>query len=295
MTLCVVGATHIDETAILTNALHPGASNPVAWQRSIGGVAVNVYRSACNHLGSENTAILIGSVGSDSAATHIRESLPDATLTTSEGPTDRYSAILDRDRHLILGLADTRTIETLDYDVLAPTLDSLTAEDMLVLDANLSVSTLTAVLTQIDAPTVAVMGVSPVKVMRIADHAQHIGVLFLNRQEACHLSGVARHNPDEADLAVVSSTLAEQGFSRHVLTDANQPIHISDNGTGSVIEIPALPAGTRIRSVNGAGDALAGATVAALMSGLTLHECVSGPGVNAASDVLCGKHTPLPA
>ncbi len=296
MTLCVVGATHIDETAVLSNALHPGASNPVQWQRSIGGVALNVFRSARAALPIEaHNVILCGSIGNDAAAVHIQSSLPAATLITTDHATDRYSAILDRDGHLVLGLADTHTIESVEYAQLAPVLTQLNDSDTLVLDTNLTAATLKQIVTNITAPQTILMAVSPVKVMRIADHAPFIDVLFVNRQEACHLSGVSRHDPTQADLTTVSAALAKIGFERHVITDAAQPVHIYDNNTITKVDVPPLAHNITITSVNGAGDAMAGATIAGLLTGLSLKDSVQNQGLGAAYAVLTGTFTPLPA
>ena len=295
MTLCVVGATHIDETAVLTNALHPGASNPVQWQRSIGGVALNVFRSARAVLPAEYNVTLCSSIGNDAAAAHIQSSLPAAKLITTDYATDRYSAILDRDGLLILGLADTHTIESVDYEQLAPSLTPLNDTDTLVLDTNLSATTLTQILTNITAPQTVVMAVSPVKVMRITDQAQRIDLLFVNRQEACQLSGVSRHDPTQADLTRVSAALAAVGFGRHVITDAAQPVQLHDNSLNATVDVPPLASNKTISSVNGAGDAMAGATIAGLLTGLSLHDSVKHQGLRAAIAVLTGTRKPLPA
>lgn len=94
--------------------------------------------------------------------------------------------------------------------------------------------------------------------------------------------------PTDTDARALSDALAAAGFETHVLTDGQAPVIVNDaDGTAS-IDVPAITTTGR-GTANGAGDALSGATIAAVHAGLALREAVSSAGLPAASGILRGS------
>ncbi len=272
---------------MLENALHPGASNPARWRQSIGGVAANVCRAATPHTDTQ----LIAAVGDDAYGAQLKNYFqsslacqPDTALrVVHDHATGRYCAVLDQHGELVIGLAETTIADQLTYQNIAATLDqSVRKPDMLVLDANLSHQCLRELCTQKPAPLLAALTVSPVKAMRLADHAAGIDLLFTNRREAAALTGL----PVQSDLQKLSTALLASGFAEHVLTDGENNILVQSLRGSDQISVTS--SGT-VQGVNGAGDALAGASLAGITRGLPLLDAVANMGVAAAQNIVSGE------
>jgi sugar/nucleoside kinase (ribokinase family) len=119
--------------------------------------------------------------------------------------------------------------------------------------------------------------VSPAKAVRLAPLLRDITVLFVNRKEAAAILGLP---PGEQNRSAVDLAEALAGRPRPdvVVTDAGAPLAVASGG--EVRTFAPLPA--RVRSVNGAGDALAAGTIHGLASGRTLFEAIR-PGLAAAA------------
>lgn len=282
------GAAHFDESIRLTETLHPGASNPVTWSRSIGGVASNASRAAS----ALAPTSLIATIGSDAAGNHIQTYFQQSVInaafyTLHDQPTGRYGVVLDQQGELIVGLAATDICQALSYIELTNQLKKLPSTDVLVIDANLSASCLKDVCIHKPVPRLAALAVSPVKSMRLLDHATAFNVLIANRAEASMLTG----SPRTRDITELSSALEQAGFHNHIITDGSAPLIVRENGSRPVlVELKPIKVAT---DVNGAGDALAGATLAGWARGKTLHDSVTSLGIPAATAVLSGA-SPAP-
>jgi len=283
-----VGAIVIDEVARLEQALHPGASNPVSWTRSLGGVAANVYAAAHERA----SACLISAIGDDAMGVDIRSMLAgnqhatDGLCLYPGYQSGRYCAVLDQQGELILGLASTEVVELLDHTSIRAALARLnirssTAEDshIIVVDTNLSTSCLRALCENQPDSTLVVMTVSPIKAMRIVDQAANIDILMTNRRESAELTNL----PITSDIEALSDGLLQHGFPRHVITDGDADLIVTEHSSRQRIAVPVL---TTAGSVNGAGDALAGASLAAVQQGKPLAEAVRDHGLGAAAAVI---------
>jgi len=289
--LTCIGAILVDEVVKLQSVLHPGASNPVRWSQALGGVATNVFLTARQQVSTQ----LIAAVGDDHNATLLRTAVNDPIdhLCVIPGyQSGRYCAVLDQQHELIVGLAETDVAEQLTGEHIAARLDCASAADVepnttapiIVFDANLSVSCIHSICERKPKPTLVALTVSPVKAMRLLSHVAAIDLLLTNRREAAALSGLAVTE----NLTTLSDALVSLGFSKHVVTDGGAALIVVDGHQRNTIDVTHVehPA-----TVNGAGDALAGATVAHWSAGHSLTDSVAGPGLNAAQAVLTGRST----
>ena len=307
--LLAIGAVHIDDTATPVGPLVAKASNPVRWARSIGGVTANALRAA-----RRESPLLdidfIAAVGDDAFAGMLTEVLQKQSINTQfvtldNTRTGRYSVILDQAGELFIGLADVDNAErvTLEHIVHKASAQS---PDAVLIDTNLHTSTIAAIAHHVNAqwrcPLIG-LAVSPAKVIKLLPVREQFSLLICNRREAIALlqaGNAPSGNPTRtatASLAdinhVGTDTLAraliELGFSRLVLTDGADPVIIVEEDHMQQVTVPTLAIDS---TVNGAGDAMAGAIVAHWLTGSSLIESVRTAGLPAASRILSGEIPP---
>ncbi len=281
----VIGGLLVDDIAIAAENIRPRSSNPVTWQHRLGGVATNVARVVATQL----PTLLIASIGSDDDGKRLTRLLEQQAVSTSlvewrDESSDRYTAVLAPDGELYIGLADARLVERMAWSDIHSRLPAI-APDAMVLDANLSVACLTETLEAIHTHygqkiPVYALTVSPVKALRWAQLASQIDVLLCNRREAAAMSNL----PTDYGLDAFANVLLKQGFHRFVITDAAQPILIQDGTTRSQLPVADIAIE---RCVNGAGDALAGASIAKLVNGFALSDAAEAA-LDSAQAVLSG-------
>ncbi len=282
-----VGALHVDEVAIPTSDFHPSASNPVRWQRRVGGVATNAARVAAR----QTSTLLVSVVGNDALGKALPEllkqdNLRTALLTAAEQLTGRYTTVLDNTGNLFVGLADVALVESLSWPQVLTRLPTPLPLVGLV-DANLNANCLYEIASFIDTTnsgrtTLAAMTVSPAKAKRLLPISQQIDILFCNRAEAAVLCNM----PRDSAIGHLATGLHAQGFSQFVISDGKDPLLVRDANTEHLIECPHVEV---TADVNGAGDALAGATLACWVDNPSLLDCVVHYGLPAATQVLQGE------
>lgn len=294
--LVVAGALNLDLEFRLTSTVVLGASNPATLAESPGGVAANVARAAARELAVDSAGLhpdsagvmLVTALGSDSASLRSHPALAGIELEGLERPASlhgRYVAVLDTDGELVIGLAATGIVET----IVAAEIEAVLARigfgaGALVLDTNLS----SACLAGLVAPEQTVwspsnpaafvaMAVSPEKALRLRGLESSIDLLFCNRREAAAL--VERASDDRLDS--LADGLTRLGFTSFVLSDGPGPLLVRTPGAEHLLSpVPASRAASG--SVNGAGDALAGATLVHWLAGAELADAVRQAGLPAA-------------
>jgi pseudouridine kinase len=293
--MLVIGAVHLDDIAQPDCPLVPEASNPVTWTQRIGGVAANAACAAARILNTptNNQVEIVAAVGDDAIALQLKQALHTAGVGTRlfEFPgahTGRYTAIMTNDGELHIGLADVSLAERLgesnDHKIA-----ELDAYHAVLVDANLSESYLRTIATQTNQLDVLLtaMSVSPIKSLRLLGIAKQIDVLFCNRREALFMNPQL---PASASLSELADGLCQAGFTQLVLTDGGSPLLVQDKIQRVRLNVPDVES---TQNVNGAGDALAGASFAAWSNGMNLVQAVQEVGLAHAAMVVKGDHTAL--
>lgn len=279
------------------------ASNSVKWQRYAGGVAANVARAAQRiydiHIPGKKVDFHTA-VGVDVAGDCIVQCIADLGLSLHthriEGQTTgRYSVVLDKYGELLIGLADVSIVEYLKAEQILSYLDT-DRHGLLFMDANLSTGCINRLIDKAKQHSmlVAMVCVSPLKALKLLRHVHQIDLIFCNRREALAMAIETKlisedTGADEATAAHLADLLGAIGFTSYVLTDGRQPVFICEYGELSRIAVPSI---SMSHNVNGAGDALAGATLAAMTLDISLSTAVSDYGLPMAAEVLIGKHLP---
>ncbi len=286
--LTCIGSLLADDIAKPKKKLHQGASNPVIWEQHLGGVAANVATAAALHCDTT----LVSAVGHDIDALLEDPKLDKVTPAWIRFPraNDRYTAVLTPRGDLYVGLASTELTEGLAFDDVEPLLPQ--AAHCYAIDANLNPDCLAELVAYLRGlahhPTLVALPVSPEKAVKWLSCANRVDLLFCNRREAAALTTL----PGDATTAQYISALRDLGFTDIVLTDADKPIAVLQADEMTKIDIPECKI---TATVNGAGDALVGATLAHYCQNYELVSCIRRAGLIAAHCVLKGSPISYPA
>jgi pseudouridine kinase len=268
--LLAVGGAHIDRRGQVSGPYVAGASNPGRLSEEVGGGVFNALRNAVRHGVS---ASLLSVRGGDGAGATVERAIAEAGIEDLSAifldrSTPSYTALLDRSGELIAGLAD---MELYDFAFAkqigrSKIADALSKAAAVLADANLAESALRKLAGIAVGKPLFAIAISPAKVARMEGVLNGITCLFMNSREAATLSGLPGAGPGE-----VTSKLSEMGLAAGVITAGRQALTGFDS-SGRFSFTPPRP--RRIADVTGAGDALAGATIAAMMKGQVLRDAL---------------------
>ncbi|MBZ9718085.1 carbohydrate kinase family protein [Mesorhizobium sp. AD1-1] len=266
--ILAVGGAHIDRRGQVSGAYVPAASNPGTMREDVGGGVFNALRSAVRRGVS---ASLMSVRGGDAAADTVSRAIAGAGITDLSAvfldrTTPSYTALIDSEGELIVGFADMAL-----YDLAFPkqirrskVREVIAAADAILCDANLPSSALERLVALAAGKPVFAIAISPAKVVRLLPVLKELSLVFMNRREAMALAGVAA-NATERE---VVDGLRCSGLVSGVVTAGGGPM-LGFDEAGAFSILPPPP--RKVADVTGAGDALAGATVAALLRGLPLR------------------------
>ncbi len=266
--IACVGGAHLDRRGTLRGPSMLGTSNPGGVRVDFGGVARNVAHNLAK-LGRDVT--LVSRVGADEAGRQVTRHAAAAGIdvslftTSAVHATASYTAILERNGELVIGLADMDIYDELTPEALAPALARLRAHGFWFLDCNVPGPTIEWLLGESRQIPVAVDAISIAKSRRLAPLLSRISVLFCNLTQAVVIAGIDDPRPPLADAA---RSLRAAGAHAGVVSAGPRGIAV---WTGDELQaIPALPA--LPRDVTGAGDALVAGTLFGLLQGKGLFD-----------------------
>ena len=267
--ILAIGGAHVDRKGWLSAPHRPGASNPGRWEAEAGGGAFNAARNMAR-LGHNVT--LIAPRGGDAAADMVARAAEDAgiedcPLTFLDRATPSYSAILEPDGNLVTALADMALYDFIPARrLLTSRLRKRLAEaDLLLMDSNLPESALAAMAgaaSGLGLP-LAVIAVSPAKVVRWRHSISSITCLAMNQAEATALTGTQGQTPGDW-----RAVLSGKGLAGGLVTAGAGPVAAFaalPSGPASTVLLP--PPLDQVRDVTGAGDALASGYLDGWLSG----------------------------
>ena len=267
--LFAIGGAHIDRRGRVKGPYVPQASNPGTMREEVGGGAFNAARMATQRGVSVS---LMSLRGGDPAGQRVSEAIEesgieDCSAVFLDRATPSYTAILTEDGDLVAGLADMGLYEIGFAKQLRrrKIRDALDEASAVLCDANLPVEALRLVAERAAEKPIFAIGISPAKVERLAPILGQLSCLFMNRREACRLAGL----PADAFTPQAAEALAARGLKASLISGGGEPLLVMEGG--NLYQI-APPAPDRLADVTGAGDALAGAAIAALMRGMPLAD-----------------------
>jgi len=257
MSIACIGGAHLDRHGVLAGPLVLGTSNPGRVSSDFGGVARNVAENLAR-LGVPVS--ILSRVGDDETGRGVRAHLGQLGIDTSlvtispTSQTASYTAILQTDGELVLGLADMQIYDEITPELIRPALPRLRAHNLWFADTNLPAATLGFLLDAAGEIPVAIDAVSVVKSRKLRPLLPRIPLLFANAAQA---ASIAETTP-----------VLQLGAHAGVITSGAAGITV---WTGAEVHsFPALPAVPR--DVTGAGDALIAGTLFGLSRRLPLPE-----------------------
>lgn len=264
-----VGAAAIDRKFCLLAPAIAGTSNPATSSVAFGGVARNV----CENLARLGHApLFFSALGNDAAghdlARHLNAcgAVTKHLLHAADRPTAEYVAILDTAHNLQMGVFGAGAFDRLDRAYLQASWPAMADASWIFADCNTPPDALSWLLAQAHGQgiRVAVDTVSVPKARRLRSLLACVALLVTNRDEALQLlpdcPGMTTADMTTQDLA---TALVRAGAGTVIITEGAAGLSVAD--ARGARAIPAHPA--TVADVTGAGDALIGATLGALLDG----------------------------
>ena len=269
--LFAVGGAHLDRRGQSIVPFVPGASNPGIMREEPGGGVFNALRLIVQRgvaaeilsvRGGDRTGELIGDAIQ-------KAGIKDGSAVYMDRATPSYTAILDEHGDVVAGIADMELYEVaLPRQLLRRKVrDSVTTADAIFCDANLPSDALQRLADLAGGRPLFALAISPAKVERLRPIFGNLTCLFMNRREARALTGLG----PEAPLPGIYAALRAQGLNGAIVSNGSNAALAFFGDHAYSIQPPAVDG---IADVTGAGDALAGGTIAALMRGTAFHVAV---------------------
>jgi pseudouridine kinase len=264
--IACIGGIVLDRKARVGGGARPGTSNPVSVTTSTGGVASNIARNLARLGCRVSLYSIIGA--DDSGATALRELEnsgvdSSALLCSRTHSTASYTAVLEPDGELFIGLADMDIFEELDAPWADRIASALAQYPIWIVDTNLPAQTIERLLMAHKGnATVLADPISIVKSERIRSSLAAVDVLFPNRKETAVLSGFDVNT--SGDVAKAATEIRKRGVGTVVVTLGGDGIYL-DAGRGGKF-LPVIPA-KKVFDVTGAGDALVAGYAYGMLAG----------------------------
>lgn len=285
----VVGAACLDVKGRASGELIAETSNPGAVRISVGGCARNIAENLAR-LGMR-TALLSAVCQDDFGRTIVRQTEragvnTDHVLITCDQNSAAYIALLNTHGHLLVGVDDTAAMAALTPTFIETHADMLAAAHMVVMDASLPLATgerLLQICRENDVP----VAFDPVAYVPAQRYRHALGSFFLvtpNAVEAQALTGIPVNDVEHG--IVAAKQLIAAGVEVAIITMADSGlVYATPDLSGHV---PAIE--VEVVDQTGAGDALTGAVVYALLNDIPIDEAVR-LGVSAAALTLDSTET----
>lgn len=260
-TVVCIGAANVDKKIKTTYRLQPHTSNPVTSLTSLGGVGRNVAENL-GRLGQD--VVLVSVAGNDSEWAYIKElSSPfmdtDGVVTIEGQSTGTYTALLDNDGEMYLGLADMSIYDTLTPDVLSKQVQYLQQAKCIVMDLNCPKESIEYICSFAKKHniTLVLITVSEPKMDRMPNDLSAVSCLITNVGETRAFFNIPIETQEHYETAV--KAWQEKGVKTVVLTAGAKRIVVADK-TIKWYDVKAL-SGEEIADVTGAGDSFTGAFI----------------------------------
>jgi sugar/nucleoside kinase (ribokinase family) len=283
--LLAVGGAHVDRRGQVSGIFVPGASNPGTMKEEVGGGVFNALRSAAQR-GVE--ASLMSLRGADSAGENVARAIAEAKIRDLSAvfldrATPSYTALIDRDGEVLAGLADMQLYELAFARQLrrSKAREEAAAADAILTDANLPAEALARLAALAAGKPLFAIAISPAKAVRLEGVLGSLSCLFMNAREAASLAAAGTAEP-----AALARRLRGMGLKSGVITLGSAAVTGFD-AEGVFAITPPKP--DHAADATGAGDALAGVTIAAMMRGVPFRQALR-EGIAAAVLTVASPH-----
>lgn len=270
-----IGGMNVDRKYVLTGEFTAQTSNPVNSSISLGGVARNIAENL-GRLGQ--TVSLLSVAGRDHDYEWIRQQsepyINFQQVTQLEGQaTSSYTAILDRDGDMQLGLADMGICEAMTPDWLASFAPILRQAKLLVLDLNVPLATTAATieLARKENLPLVIIPVSSPKMAHLPSDLRGVTWLVVNQDESEAYLG--RQVQTEEDLVALADAWLATGLEQVLITRGKWPsYYASQSGERGFYSPPIVD---QVVDVTGAGDSFSSGIIYGHLQGKQAADAIA--------------------
>lgn len=273
--IACIGAANLDRKIKTDMELLGYTSNPVNSKVSIGGVVRNV----AENLGRlEHEVTLISTVGNDPEWARIKAlSAPfmntDGTIVVEGESTGCYTALLDKEGEMYLGLADMSIYDKFTPELLIKKQHFLKNASCIVVDLNCPKATLEFIFAyaQKQQIKVAVIAVSEPKMKHLPTDLKAVDCLFINKGEL----GAFVHQPVDSTekLERAIDMVLDNGVKNIILTAGSGGVLFASKAYKKWFAIKPLDS-SKIIDVTGAGDSFSAAYISAWLNHQSVDDCI---------------------
>lgn len=277
-TIVCIGAANIDHKLELKGPVEFHTSNPVTTSTAFGGVIRNV----AENLGRlDQNVSLLTLVGKDKNGEYLLNYCKDYMsiheVETLDGySTGMYSALLDKEGDLLLGIADMDITTKMDKEWLNRHRNHLVTSEILVADTNIEKDALEYLVefSRENSQNLIMIGVSAPKTDRVPDDLEGLELTIFNKDES-----QTYFQTDETDTNRLVKLWLAKGVKNAIVTEGKHGVFFGSIGK-DVQHIPAIQ-NVKVRDATGAGDAFSSGIIYGYMNNKTLLESVQYGQLNA--------------
>lgn len=261
--VCVIGGANIDVCGASIEPLRNYDSNPGTIDIGFGGVGRNIAQICA--LLKENVSF-VTCFSDDSYGQMMKQDCQSLGMDCSMSkvvhglPSSMYVAILDQDRDMRVAMSDMRILREMDVEMLKSVVNCLDEDDMIIIDANLDMESITWILQNAPCP-IAADPVSVSKCSRLKESVGHISIFKPNRFEAEAMSGITIE--DESSAAECLKWFLDKGVREIMISMADQGVLLGTQQSCVWLKHRTI----HMENATGGGDTLLGAYVTQRISG----------------------------
>ena len=264
--LLIIGGSNIDYIGHLNHQMILKDSNVGTLAMSFGGVGRNITENLAR-LGLPIT--FATAIGSDPTSLKMKEILTNLgvklVLKETMLPSASYVAFINPEHDMEVALCDSRITEEMDEAFIDSIGDLIQKHQMIVIDGNLSQSTIDYFFHKVKGHEIFVDAISTAKAMKFRHHLSEITLFKANIYEARAILH------QETDAKALLKEFLAKGLQNVIITQGLDPIVYAYHG--KCYESPVKPA-DHVVNATGAGDAFLSGIIACLLRGETNHQAM---------------------
>ncbi|GGI41420.1 carbohydrate kinase [Mammaliicoccus stepanovicii] len=279
-----IGGANIDRKFHISNQLINGTSNPVTSESSIGGVARNVAENL-GRIGED--VLLLTTSGNDAEWQHIADlSRPfmnvDYVEKISNESTGSYTALLDQEGNMTLGLADMSVYDKITPEFMIKNTYLLNKAQCIIADLNCPRETLEFLCAYAEKKHIklVLIAVSGPKMNRMPHNLHAVDWLILNKDEVEAFVGKNAENNDQ--LTDYMNEIYSLGVKNIIVTTGKENIYYVGEMGSKVFDVTPVK---EVTDVTGAGDAFSSALVYGWLKSYDIDKIIKFANANASKTI----------
>jgi pseudouridine kinase len=290
----VIGSAGMDVKGRPDAAMQSGMANAGRVRHSVGGVARNIAENLAR---LEVPAILLTAIGDDVQGLRVLDQSRaaevncDAVRIVAGQRTGTYLALLTPNGDLDMAISDYEVMNYVDADYLRQNEPLFADAALILIDATLAPAAIAAVFELAAKYEVRVCAdpTTPALASRLCPYLDKLYFIVPNAAETKALCGLPSPASDHDTAIQAARGLVALGTAIAVVTMGDQGLAYADSKGAGFIRAQ----NTTVVDSTGAGDALTGAVIFALLNDVELDEAMR-LGVTAAALTLQSRETVLP-